>query len=70
MLGITKAAFAATDITGLQCQNYLGRDVCKVPFTLYVCPFRIGFSETPESPSGVLPWKRKDSALSLAESHS
>lgn len=43
MLGITKATFAATDVTGLQCQNYLGRDVCKVPFTLYVGLFRNGF---------------------------
>lgn len=43
ILGITKTAFVATDITSLQCENYLGGDVCKVPFNLYVRPFRNGF---------------------------
>lgn len=47
ILGITKAAFVAADIIGFQCQNYLGRDVCKLYFNLDVGPFRNAFWETP-----------------------
>lgn len=44
MLGITHtAAFVAADIIGFQCQNYLDRDICKLPFNLDVGPFIYAF---------------------------